>query len=247
MAYRTRSARRLSRKTKHNFLATIVIILVLLFVSVNWILPGLINGIGFVKNFIHHPQKQEKGAQENPSLAPPVLNIPYEATGTAQIDIRGYASPRSKVKLYLDDSARQTVDVSDDGSFKFPAVNLSLGTNNIYAKTLDDQDKASLPSKLIKIIYDNEKPVLIINEPEDGRKIQGGDEHSSSSSKKVKVSGKTEPGAQVFINDSQTVVDKDGNFTTELPVNEGDNTINIKAVDAATNTTEIQRRVTYNP
>ncbi|TSC85392.1 MAG: Uncharacterized protein G01um10147_1168 [Microgenomates group bacterium Gr01-1014_7] len=240
MAYRTRSARRMVRKTRHNFLATIIIILVLLFVTLNWILPALINGIGFVKNFINHPQTQKSSTLENPSLAPPVLNIPFEATNSAQISISGYASPNSKVKLYLDDSSKQTVDVSGDGSFIFSNIHLSLGTNNIYAKTVDEAEKESLSSKLFRIIYDSEKPVLLISEPEDSKKIQGGD-------KKVKVSGKTELGAKVFINDSQTVVDKDGNFSTDLPINEGDNTITIKAVDVATNTAEIQRKVTYNP
>ncbi len=240
MSYRTRSARRMVRKTRHNLLATIIIILVLLFITINWILPGLINGIGFIKGSIQHPQTAKNLSLENPSLAPPVLNIPFEATNTAQIDISGYANPGSKVNLYLDDSLKQSSDVSDDGSFVFSKVTLSLGTNNIYAKTVDEKAKESLPSKPFKIIYDNEKPSLNVSEPEDGKKIQGGD-------KKIKVSGKTEAGTQVFINDSQVIVDKDGNFSIDLAINEGDTTITIKSVDAATNTNEVQRKVTYSP
>jgi len=140
----------------------------------------------------------------------------------------------------LDDENKDTVDVSEGGSFTFKNINLSLGTNNIYAKTVDDKNQESLTSKLIKIIYDNEKPSLTISEPEDGKKIQGGD-------KKVKISGNTEAGAQVFINDSQIIVDKDGNFSKELPLNEGDNNFNIKALDSATNRAEISRKVTYQP
>ncbi len=240
MSYRTRSAKRMARKTRHNLLATIIIILVLLFITINWILPGLINGVGFIKNFVRHPQTQKNLQSENPSLAPPILNISFEATNTAQINIAGYASPGSKVNLYLDDSLKQSADVTGDGSFIFSKVALNLGTNNIYAKAMDDKDKESLPSKMFRIIYDNEKPSLMVNEPEDNKKIQGGD-------KKVKVSGKTEPGAHVFINDSQVIVDKDGNFSTDLAINEGDNIINIKSVDAATNTNEVQRKVTYSP
>lgn len=240
MAYRIRSARRLSRKTRHSFLATIIIIIILLFVTINWLLPGLINGIGFVKNFTRPSQAQKNSLSENPSLAPPVLNIPFEATNSAQIDIKGYATANSKVKLYLDDSPKQTAEVNSDGSFIIENVSLSLGINNIYAKTLNDKDNESLPSKAFRITYDNEKPILDISEPEDGKKIQGGD-------KKIKVSGKTEAGAKILINDSQVVVDKEGNFTTELPISDGDNMITIKAIDSAANTTEVQKRVNYTP
>lgn len=240
MAYRyrsRRSVRRLARKSRRNFLITLVIITVLAYSTLTWILPNFISGIGFVKNIIK-PQRTLKVDSNNLALAPPVFNIPYEATGTAQIDIKGFSTPNLKVKLYMDDDPKQTVDVSNDGSFTFKNVALTLGTNNIYGKTLNEKGNESLPSKLQKIIFDNEKPFLSINEPEDNKKIQGGD-------KKVRISGKTDPGANVFINDTQIILDKDGNFSADLPLNEGGSTISIKAVDSAGNTTEVQRRVNY--
>ena len=190
-----------------------------------------------MKNFVK-PSQQTFVPADISAIAPPVLSIPYEATNTAYINIKGFGTPNSKVKLFIDDEFKQTIDVSTDGEFNFEEVLLTLGTNNIYGKTVNEENKESLSSKVIKIIYDNEKPLLVISEPEDGKKIQGGD-------KKVKVAGTSDPGVKVFINDTQIIVDKDGNFSFDQSLNEGDNNIFIKAIDTASNTAEEERIVTY--
>lgn len=239
--YRSRrTARRLARKSKQRFAVTLIIIIFLIYATLTWVLPFFIGGVGTLKNIVKPPKSQTPQSAQNAGLAPPVLNIPYEATNSAKIDIRGFGTPGSRVRLYIDSESLQTVDVSLDGSFTFANVNLNLGTNNIYGATLDEQGKESLPSKTIKLIFDNEKPTLNIFEPEDGKKIQGGD-------KKVKVSGNIESGVKIFINDTQVIVDQNGNFSLDQPLNDGDNDISIKALDFASNKTEVQRRVTYNP
>lgn len=235
-----RSANRLARKSRRNFIVTLVIVAVLGYSTLTWILPSLIGGISAVKNVIKPSQKITNQSFQDSVLAPPILSIPIGATNSAQIDIKGYGTPELKVKLFMDDKDTKTTDVSSDGSFTFNNVSLALGINNIYGKTVDDQGKESLPSKTIKLTFINGKPTLTISEPEDNKKIQGGD-------KKVTVSGKTDPGVQVFINGSQIVIDKDGNFSTNQSINEGDNNIDIKAIDTATNTTEIQRKVIFQP
>lgn len=243
MAYRytsRRSMKRLARKSRRNFIITLILIVFLIYATLTWVLPYFIGSVGFVKNIVKPPKTTMPQTIQNSSLAPPVLNIPYEATNSAQINISGFGNPNSKVKLYIDDESKQTVDVSSDGSFIFENVDLSLGTNNIYATTVDEQNKESLPSKTLKLLYDNAKPYLNLSSPDDNKIIQGGD-------KKVTVSGKTDTGVQIFINGSQTIVDKDGNFSTDIILNEGDNSISIKAVDSASNSTETERKVTYKP
>lgn len=237
--YQYRSFKRAQNKSRQNFAVSLIIIIALLYITFVWILPNLIGGLGFIKN-LTQPNKKVVNLENETTLAPPVLNIPYEATNTAQINISGYSTPRVKVELFVDDEKKDTVDVSSDGSFNIKNIPLSLGTNNIYAKTIDDAGKESLPSKNIKIIYDNEKPALSISEPEDNKTINGGD-------KKVKISGKTEPGARVYINNTQVIVDKEGNFSQTLDLNEGDNDFNIKASDQALNITETSRKVIYKP
>lgn len=239
MAYR-RSVNRLAKKSKRNFLITLIIVTVLAYSTLTWMLPSLISSIGFVKNIVKPSHKAIIQTDQNSILAPPVLSIPYEATNSAQIDIKGYGTPGLKVKLFMDDTEKQIAAVSADGSLIFNNVPLSLGANNIYGKTVDDQGKESLPSKTLKLTFDNDKPTLTISEPEDNKKIQGG-------VKQVKVTGKTDPGVQVFINGAQIVTDKNGIFSTDQPLNEGNNNIDIKAIDTATNTTDIQRSVNYTP
>jgi hypothetical protein len=241
MTYRyhsRRSVKRLARRSRRNFIITLIVIGGLLYATITWILPNFIGGLGFVKNLTQPAQEIVTQSSENTTLAPPVLSIPYEATNTAEVSIAGFGTPDSKVKLYIDDESRQTTGVSGDGSFTFENVTLGLGTNNIYGKTVDDSGKESLPSKTIIILFDNEKPDLSVNEPEDGKTIQGGD-------KKVRVSGKSEPAVKVFVSDTQVIVDKNGNFSADQPLNEGDNILSIKAVDNAGNINEIQRRVIF--
>ena len=243
MAYSYRSrraAKKLARKSKQSFFITLFLIALLSYATIKWLLPSLVNGVGFVKNKVSSQPKPVSNTIENSQLAPPILNIPFEATSTAQINIKGYGSPNSKVAIFLDDEKKDTVDVSGDGSFELKNVSLGLGINNIYGKSVDDKDKESLPSKTFQVIYDNEKPNLQVLEPEDGKTIQGGD-------KKVKIAGTTEPQAQILINGSQVVVDKDGKFESSLSLNDGENNFTIKAVDSAGNSTEISRRVVYQP
>lgn len=237
--YQYRAVKRLQKKNKQNFIATLVIIIILLYGTFFWVLPFVISSIGTIKNK-SNPTNKTINPTDQATLAPPVLNIPFEATNTAQINISGYSSPNSKVELFIDDEKKQTVDTDSGGNFHINDVDLSLGINNIYGKTVDDSGKESLPSKTMILTYDNNKPLLKIYEPEDNKQIQGGD-------KKVKVSGKTDSGTQVFINGNQTIVDKDGNFSSTMEINEGDNNFDIKAVNLASNISESSRKVSYKP
>lgn len=240
MAYRTRSVRRIAKKTRRKFFFNVIIVLFLCYATLQWILPNVIGGVGFLKGIVNTPKQAEKSVAENPSLAPPVFSIPYEATNSAKIEVKGYATSGSKVKVFLDDKLLDTVSVFDDGEFIIKNVELQLGNNIISGKTLDQLDQESLASKTVIIILDLEKPTLKITEPEDGKTIQGGD-------RRVTVSGTTDPDAQVLINGSRVIVNSDGNFNTTIQLNDGENILNIKALDKATNSTETSRKVTFTP
>lgn len=239
MAYRRRSVRRIASKSKRNFLISLILIIGLGYVSIIWLLPQLINLVGSVRGSLNLSSQRSVQLSDTAAFPPPVLNIPYEATISSRIDIHGYSTPNSKVKLFLDEAEAGLAEVLADGSFIFENIPLNLGTNNLYGKTVDEEGKMSLPSKTFRIIYDNEKPLLEVSEPQDNKTVAG--------ERKIKIAGKTEVGARIFINGSQIIVDKEGNFSEEVNLNDGDNIFNIKASDAASNFTEISRRVNFTP
>ena len=237
--YNRRAIRRIAKRNKRNFIISLFLVLVFTYVALIWILPNFIRVLGSIKEFISPPIKKIGLQDTTVSLAPPIFNIPYEATNTPQINIQGYATPDSKVKLFIDDEEKQTEKSSSDGSFTFQNIQLNLGVNNIYGKTLDEKGKMSLPSKTIKVIFDNEKPFLEVSDPQDGKTIQG--------ERKIKIAGKTEPKSQIYINGNQIIVDSEGNFSSERTLNDGENIFTIKAIDSSSNFSEISRRVIFTP
>lgn len=234
-------SRRIERKSKKNFLLTLVICGFLIFILIAWFIPTFIGSLSFLNSY-KQPVKNTKSVSENASLAPPVLNIPYEATNTASIVIHGYTTPETSVEIYLNDELSTTTKSTSNGSFTSDSVNLDLGKNSISGITIDAEGNKSYGSKPIIISYSNEKPVLEITNPQDNSEIKGGD-------KKVTVNGKTndDQDITVTINGSRIIVSSDGTFTKILEINEGDNDISITATDKAGNTTEVKRKVVYQP
>lgn len=239
MPYRTRSVRRVAQKSRTNFILTLLMIGGLIYATIFWILPGFIGSVGFITDILNPASAPKKSVAENPLLAPPVLNIPYEATNTATLNISGYSTPNSQVKLYVDSELVDITSVDREGNFSTSGISLTLGTNSIFGKTVDEKDQESLPSKTIEVLYDSDKPKLEVTSPSDGASITG--------ERKIQVTGKTEPEAKVFINDNRAIVNSDGNFTYTLSLNDGENNLKIKALDNATNITEVERKVTFSP
>lgn len=235
--YTARSVRRASSRNKKNFYFTLILIFVLIYATIFWVLPNLIGGIGLLNNSLH-PSEKVKQPSEDLSLAPPVLNIPFEATNSSLLTIQGYSTGK-KVKIFIDDEVEDIVDVSSDGTFQASNINLKLGGNNIYGKTLDENDKESLSSKTIKVEYDNDKPKLEVTEPNENKSIQG--------ERRLKITGKTDPEAIILINGGRAIVNSDGNFSSEQNLNDGENIFKIKSMDEAGNSTEIERRINFTP
>lgn len=240
--YRPRSVRRLQKQSTKRLLFSLGLGLILIYFIISWGLPALVGGLSFLNKFKPAPAKVE--SVEDSAIAPPVLNIPYEATNTAEINITGYSQANSKVEIYIDDELASSVDTESDGSFNAESITLVLGTNNIHGITIVDDGKSgakkSLPSKNIRLTYNNEKPKLEISEPSDGAEVKGGD-------KKIRVSGKTDPENSVSINGITAILNSEGNFSKDVSLNDGENNITIEALNEVGNKTTEQRRVTYTP
>lgn len=236
--FKPRSVRRMEKNSKRNLVITGLVGVLVLFFLITWGLPAIIGGLSVFNVF--KPKEEVKSVLEDPAIAPPVLNIPYEATNSAEIRISGYATADSKVEIYIDDELKTVAETSLDGDFKTDPIELSMGTNNIYGKTVESEDRKSLASKTIRVIYNNEKPKLEISEPGDGTKIKGGD-------KKVKVSGNTNPDSFVTVNGFAVIVNNEGNFTTSISINDGENKILVVATNPVGNSTQAERTITYDP
>lgn len=235
--YQPRSIRRMERKSQKNIFISFIVAVVIIYSLVTWGLPALVGSLSFFNKF--KPTTKPNPASETTVIAPPVLNIPFEATNSSSIKISGYSTPKHKVEIYIDDELKNTAEVAEDGSFKTDEILLNFGTNNIYGKSVNEDGVKSLASKTIKLTYSNEKPKLEITEPTDGQQIKGGD-------KRINVSGKTDPQNILTVNGNTVIVNGDGNFSKTLDINEGDNIISIIATDSVGNSTQIERKVTYS-
>lgn len=236
-SYQPRSLRRKASRTQKNLVRNVIIGIILIYVVVFWGLPNLIGSLSFLNKF--KTTQSSDNPTEDVTLAPPVLNIPYEATNSARIRISGYATAKTQVKIYFDDALMTTTNAQDDGSFQSDPIPLSLGTNNIYGKDIDSSGKESLPSKTIQLIYNNDQPKLSLVGPNDNTQIHGGD-------KKVEVSGDTDPNDSITVNGTTVIVNQDNHFDTYVSLNDGDNTITVVATNSVGNTTTISRKVTYS-
>ncbi|MEW5761298.1 MAG: hypothetical protein AB1779_11100, partial [Candidatus Thermoplasmatota archaeon] len=105
-----------------------------------------------------------------------------------------------------------------DGEFS-TIVPLAEGENKIYIKA---RDIANNTKKLeLKIIRDTTPPYLEIIEPKENRtKIN-----------EISIRGKTEKDAKVYVNGTEVSVNKDGEFSSLVKLVDGENKINISAID----------------
>ncbi|HLC88336.1 MAG TPA: hypothetical protein VJG66_04770 [Patescibacteria group bacterium] len=236
--FKPRSLRHSESKAKKKLILNLVIVVVLIYVFFNWGLPFLVGNLSFLNKYKSVKPVEEVKIDE--AIAPPVLYVPFEATNSASLAINGYATPLSRVEIYLDDELKSQTTTDSEGKFTTDQISLNLGNNNIHALTINDKDKKSLPSKTIKLYYSNEKPTLEVSEPADGAEIKGGD-------KKVKVSGKTDPNNSVTVNGSTVIVNSEGNFQTQININDGDNVITIVSSTNFGTTNKLERRVKYTP
>lgn len=67
------------------------------------------------------------------------------------------------------------------------------------------------------------------------------------SSDRITVSGKTKPKSDVVVNDQEIKADNNGNFSTQVTLDEGENIIGIVAYDENGNYAEKEIIVTYEP
>lgn len=173
--------------------------------------------------------------------APPKINSLPEATSTNSISLSGFAEAGSTVEVFLNNSSYKKVIASEDGTFLVDNLSLTEGQNEIYTIAQDQAGNLSQPSETILILFDKAPPTLEISQPQDGANFTG------EKQRKIQISGKTEPGVNLIINDRLQILDKDGNFSLAFTLSEGENVLKFVATDKAENKTEKEIKVTFAP
>jgi len=195
-------------------------------------LPFLFALTGTINNLRH---KNDSATTEN-KIAPtiPSFSIDYEATSSATIKIHGIADPKISVEIFRNNRPLETVISADDGVFKLEA-DLEKGINTFTAMAISESGQKSATSDTYQVTFLSGKPKLEITTPKDKETVNGS---------LTTVTGQTDPGNAITVNDRLTIVDKDGKFSYSLNLNSGENKITITATDLAKNETKKELLVT---
>jgi hypothetical protein len=149
------------------------------------------------------PVTQQQGTSY---IEPPTLDPAVEATNSAEITIAGNASPKQHISLYLNGEVVDKTTAKSDRSFEFTNVTLKDGENSLKTKVLTDDNRESDYSNELTISLLKKAPQLTIESPQDG---QGYKKEESP----IKVSGQTDPGVKVTVNDFRAIVDDQGKYS----------------------------------
>ncbi|MEM3581405.1 MAG: hypothetical protein QXQ64_09170, partial [Candidatus Bathyarchaeia archaeon] len=126
----------------------------------------------------------------------------------------------------------------DQGNFVPFTSPFSLGdgehTITFYSKTSTGQTEP-MKSKTIKV--DTTPPVINVIQPKEGETFV---------QNPIKLSGYTEPGSTITINNQVLSVDESGNFSADIIANEGKNEVEIFATDKSGNTSKMVVSFYYN-
>lgn len=234
---RSRLSRRIEQQNKKAFIGSLLGIIFVAFVLIKYGLPFLATASFFLTGY-QGDERQEKKERQG-FIAPPLFDAFPTATNSAVFAISGSASSKKSVILYINDDLIDTVTTDDKGKFSFSELQLSKGANEIKAK-VKDENKESKYSETVTVLYTDTAPTLTLDSPQGGKSF-------SKDDKNALISGKTDLGVKVTVNELWAIVDASGAFSYTLPLQSGENKITVIATDQAGNETKIERIITYSP
>lgn len=226
-----------SRRAGKQGVLYLVIALLLIVITLIWGLPAVAR---LTELFIKTDTSPVVFDEERPT--PPIFSDVPEATFSAQVKIAGYAQPGLDVILYLNGAEYGRKLVSESGTFNFDKVILSEGENTAYAYTSTPRDLRSEQSKNYIIILDTTKPSVNIESPRDGEVMRGQAQRIVNF-----VGSVNELGSKVFIGERMVIVQADGKFSLSYQLIEGEQEVQIKAIDKAGNESTSSIKLKWEP
>ena len=236
---KSRLARTEGKKLMRQTWMLIAITIVSMVAIFKWGVPAIINMAVFLGDI--NSSSQPIGQEDTLAPTPPILSSLPIATTSGMLSITGYTEADSTVKLFRSGEELSETVTDESGDFLFTDIELLEDENSFYAVAYDGAENESEQSNRVSIIFDTEAPELMVDSPDDGSEYYG------EAKRTVTVSGTTDSGAEVKVNDYHAVVSASGSFSTRLRLEEGENTIKVVAVDDAGNETEASLTVRYTP
>lgn len=168
----------------------------------------------------------------------PTLDIYLEATSEASLAISGNGEAGSKLTILVNGAKDSEVTIDEDRTFEVGII-LNEGENIIKAFSTDDAGNDSAHTKPETVFYDTTNPFIELENLLDNQEIIGKENENYT------IVGSTEPRATLLIDGRSVFVDSEGKFSTQIRLNEGENTLHFRAVDMAGNSTEAEFHVSF--
>lgn len=214
-----------SRKAGKQGVTYLAMAILLMIATLMWGLPA----IAKLTELLVKTDKSPIVVEEQRPTPPIFSDIP-EATYSAQVRIAGFAQPGLDVILFMNGAEFERKLVAESGTFSFDKVKLTEGENMAYAYTATPRDLRSEQSKEYTILLDATKPSVSIDTPKDGEVMRGQSQRIANFSGSV-----SELGGKVYIGERMVIVQSDGKFSLPYQLVEGDQELQIKAIDKAGN------------
>lgn len=170
--------------------------------------------------------------------APPFISEIPKATKNDSTDITGKAEAGVKVTLYTEGSKNSESTSDSQGTFSFTGIRVGIFPTTIYATATDEAGNESNKSQVYTIVKDDTPPELEVISPKNGEEVKA-TEHA------YRVTGKTEADVTISVNGQLAIINQDGEFGVSIRLEEGDNSLEIKATDIAQNETIEKRFVKF--
>jgi len=199
-----------------------------------------IPALGKFTAFVSDLGKSDKaiGINDKTPPAPPRFDSFPDFTNQKTINLSGNGEAGATVKLTFNGKDMENV-ADKSGKFTF-SIDLNDGENKFSGVAIDQAGNQSQKSSDYKITFDKKQPDLTIDSPNDGSQFFG------SNQRQVTIQGTTESNCQVTINDRILAVDDNGKFQYTTSLNDGENKFNVKSVDQAGNTKELNLTFTFS-
>jgi len=234
MAAHSRVSSRLIKKERQKLTKQIIwfsalsVLLILFFLFV--VMPIFVRVVNGIINT--NPINNDN---EEVFIQAPALDAPPAYVANSSLQVTGYGEEQAEIIFIINGSEDVTVLAADDGRFE-ALLELTEGENVISAYSQINSDQVSPVSKQYLVVLDTEPPVIELTSPEDGKTYNIKDQT-------LNVEGSTDPDAKVYLNERLIFPSSDGKFVSKFQLQEGDQTITIKAVDQAGNQSEVVRHI----